>query len=130
MLRLEKIIYLLVLSLFVTFCKGPVQQGESKIKGQWSVINPKIEANLLIREDSTFHIDILTTSGIEAEGVANIDLNNRITFINTMGTDSVASNPTPGIYNYKIISDTLRFTLIKDSVSRRQLLLSDPWVRK
>jgi hypothetical protein len=98
------------------------------IFGHWKVINPNVEAHLLVRPDSTFHVDILAQEGIEAEGVATVESDSRITFVNTGGTDTVASNPVPGTYDFQITSDTLRFTVVSDTLSRRVGLLSAPWV--
>lgn len=96
----------------------------------WMVLHPAIDAELLIREDSTFHVDILMQTGIEAEGVLTIEGNNRLTFINTGGTDSTASNPVPGVYDFSIEADTLKFMLVSDTLSRRIGLLSYPWIKK
>lgn len=108
--------------------KAAPQTTETQIFGTWSVINPAVEAQLLVRPDSTFHVDILATAGVEAEGIATIESSNRITFVNTGGTDSVAANPVPGVYDYEFVSDTLKFTLVSDTLGRRIGLLSSPWV--
>lgn len=133
MIRSLKISLVVVLSLTLSLCKNNTSenaQPDNTIIGHWAAISPMVEANLLIREDSTFHVDILATSGIEAEGIATIAPNNRITFTNTAGTDSVASNPMPGVYDYTFASDTLKFTVLQDTVTRRMSLLSVPWLRK
>ena len=122
--------FLMTLALLAS-CKddqSPAPMPENQIFGHWKVINPAVEARLLVRPDSTFHVDVLATTGIEAEGNATVGANNRITFVNTGGTDSVAANPVPGVYDYTFVSDTLRFTLVSDTLGRRIGLLSSPWV--
>lgn len=133
MIRSLKISFIVALSLTLSFCKNNESEKAhpaNTIIGHWAAINPMVEAHLVIREDSTFHVDILATSGIEAEGIAAISPNNRITFTNTAGTDSVASNPIPGVYDYTFAGDTLKFTVVQDTVARRMGLLSAPWLRE
>lgn len=131
---MKKPMFLLLLFLFAgVACQeknNPTIPNPSPLFGTWMVIHPAVEAELLVREDSTFHVDILPGTGIEAEGLLTLESENQVTFVNTQGSDSIASNPVPGVYLYLVEQDTLRFTLVNDTLSRRMGLLSYPWVQK
>jgi hypothetical protein len=100
------------------------------LAGQWSTINFPIAADLRINEDASFHVDLMISEGIEIEGLTEIGENKQISFINSAGSDSVASNPYPGVYRYSLNGDTLSFTVLDDTISRRQLLLSAAWLKQ
>ncbi len=129
--------YLSFLGLVFAFwaCTDEADQSTNETKGhplagQWATLNFPIEASLQINEDSTFHVDLMISSGIEIQGITELNPDNRITFMNTVGSDSVASNPYPGVYEYSLLGDTVRFTRIDDTISRRQFLLSASWLRQ
>lgn len=99
------------------------------LMGQWATVSFPIEAQLQINRDSTFHVDLAVSEGIEIEGIADLNDSLQITFRNTAGSDSVASNPYPGTYRFELMGDTLHFTKVQDTISRRELLLSAAWIR-
>ncbi len=96
--------------------------------GQWATVNFPIAAHLQINRDSTFHVDLAISEGIEIEGIADLNDSLQITFRNTGGSDSVAINPYPGTYRFELIGDTVLFTEVDDTISRRELLLSATWI--
>lgn len=99
------------------------------IDGHWEMKTNESQVELYIDADSTFHVDVLSMGGIEVEGRL-ILMDHQITFINAHGTDSIASDPAPGIYKYSIDTDTLKFNLIDDPLDRRAGFLMQPWIRK
>lgn len=102
--------------------------AKTDIFNQWKLANPNANVVLLVRSDSTFHVDVLAQKGIEIEG--RVELNqDKISFINIQGTDSISSDPRPGVYDYQIKSDTIHFTIISDPLDRRSGFLSLPWVK-
>jgi hypothetical protein len=87
------------------------------------------EAQLRLRSDNTFHVDIPARDGIEVEGHYLLE-GREITFVNDRGTDTVASDPAPGVYVYSAGGDTLSFEKIEDPLERRARFLSRPWRRQ
>lgn len=100
----------------------------NEIFNEWKLVNPNTNVELLVRPDYTFHVDVLINEDIEVEGRVELD-QNKISFINTQGTDAMSSDPRPGIYYYEIKSDTIRFTVINDPLERRAGFLASPWVK-
>jgi hypothetical protein len=98
------------------------------IFGQWELKTPDATVELFVFQDSTFHVDVLMNQGVEVEGKIVLE-ENRATFINVQGTDSLSSDPTPGIYNYQITNDSVKFEKIDDPLSRRSNFLSQTWAR-
>jgi len=99
--------------------------------GNWETVNAPIIAQLRIDPDSTFHVNLSQPANITAYGELVLPSNeNTVTFINISGNDSAATNPYPGTYNYAYFGDTLRFTVISDTLSRRMTMLSNDWIRK
>lgn len=107
---------------------GDNMDSMQAINGHWEMKTDENQVELYIDTDSTFHVDVLSMGGIEVEGRLVLE-DRQITFINTHGTDSIASDPAPGIYKYSIESDTLSFDLIDDPLDRRAGFMTQPWIR-
>lgn len=129
-MKLSRHLYLFGPLLFFACSDGNDTPAErNAIFNTWDLTESPTSVELVIRPDSTFHVDVLLNEGIEIEGRLLLDFN-QITFINVEGTDSIARDPSPGIYRYEIIADTVRFSRIDDPLSRRGGFLSLPWVRE
>ena len=118
-----------ILGLFSCTTKSTEKGNDSSLFSKWKLISEQSEVELLIRNDSTFHVDVLTQIGIEVEGKLNIS-SSELTFINTHGTDSISSDPSPGKYSFVIKSDTIYFQEINDPLSRRKGFLLRPWLKQ
>jgi hypothetical protein len=123
------LIFLASILLSVTSCNDNKENSDGgAIFGQWELKTPDATVELFVFQDSTFHVDVLMNQGVEVEGEIVLEIN-RATFINVQGTDSISSDPTPGIYNYQITGDSIRFEKIDDPLSRRANFLSQTWAR-
>jgi hypothetical protein len=131
MLKPTITIFALLLIFVISGCKEKSEDknNPTSIFNQWKLSGSQTDVELLIRPDSTFHVDVLMQSGIEVEGTAVI-ANSNITFINTHGTDTISSDPSPGSYTFEIVADTIRFYEKSDPISRRKGFLSLPWVKQ
>lgn len=99
--------------------------------GDWETINAPISAKLRINSDSTFHVNLSQPANITASGeLVLLPNENIVTFINVSGNDSAAINPYPGTYSYSFFGDTVRFTVLSDTLSRRLAMLSNDWLKK
>lgn len=98
--------------------------------GRWDVLEAALNTSLTLEQDSTYYVDIEGSDGIEIAGTAILEAGNKITFINTSGTDATASNPYPGVYFYTHSKDTAHFSVVDDTLKRRIHLLTTGWIRK
>lgn len=116
--------------LFFSSCtnENDEKKVEAAVFSQWKMVNPSANVVLLVRTDSTFHVDVALQVGIEIEGLVELN-HGEISFINTHGTDSISSDPRPGSYSYEIKSDTIYFDQINDPIDRRAGFLAFPWVK-
>ncbi|WP_295540749.1 hypothetical protein [uncultured Thiohalocapsa sp.] len=121
---------LALIAILPSACQSPRDAARAEpLAGTWILTQDGAEqARLVIGADGRFHVDLLRESGIEAEGDVQID-GDRVTFINTRGTDPIASDPAPGTYTFVIAHNQVRFERVADSISRRARLLSRPWSR-
>lgn len=126
----------LLLAAFMAFvftaCNSNQEQTIEKIDilGQWEMEGDTNHVELQIYDDSTFHVDVLTRGSIEVQGKLQLN-GNRITFINTHGTDSISSDPAPGVYEYSLKNDsTLSFSKVNDPLERRAGFLEKDWIKK
>ncbi len=119
-----------LLPLFVVLSACNVVNLGPPLAGDWYRTAPNgSEVHLLLRPDNTFHVDIQGRPGIEAEGVYELGPDREITFINEIGTDAVASDPTPGTYQYYRSGNGIGFRLIADDLTRRAGILNGIWSR-
>lgn len=102
-----------------------------QLAGTWSVgaSGDLPAAQLVLRPDNTFHVDILAKEGIEAEGRYLLQ-GREITFVNEKGTDAQASDAAPGVYEFTVGADTLSFDRITDPLQRRARFLARAWTRE
>ncbi|MBU1370471.1 MAG: hypothetical protein KJ578_10335 [Bacteroidetes bacterium] len=121
----------LISLLFITACNKKEEKlySDENLYSSWLLASEQAEVELLIRSNATFNVNLISIDGIEIEGKLELEPP-KITFINTHGTDSISSDPRPGIYTYSIHSDTLRFELISDPSERRAGFLALPRTRK
>lgn len=102
----------------------------ASLQGTWHTAAPDgAEAELLVRADNSFHVDLTDRQGIEVEGTVEME-GDTATFINTSGTDETSRNPAPGSYRWHITGSELAFTKIEDPLDRRARMLALPWERR
>ena len=119
-----------IMALVFTSCHSNREKEKIDIHGQWEMEGEKNHVELQIYNDSTFHVNLLTQGSIEVHGKLQLK-DNRITFINTHGTDPISSNSAPGAYEYSLKNDsTLSFSKIKDPLDRRAGFMEKDWIKK
>ncbi len=119
-----------VLALLFTACHSNREKEKIDIHGQWEMEGDKNHVELQIYNDSTFHVNLMERGTIEIQGKLKLK-DNRITFINTHGTDAASSDPTPGVYKYTLKNDsTLSFSKVSDPINRRADFMKKDWIKQ
>lgn len=125
-------ILLCLLLTVLTGCQSRSTAGN--VTGTWDLyrannVGEQVRiAEMVLRPNGTFHVDLLQKEGIEIEGRYYVQGGN-IRFENTHGSDAMGSNPVPGSYYYHLSGDTLEFTRVNDPIDRRDYFLSMTWER-
>ena|SRR5215210_6043345 len=98
---------------------GPTSPGNSQLVGIWK---HKTGALWAIRADGGFDVDLNRDAAADITGVYRLR-GDQMTISNT-GGESMPGCEWPGVYQYKLSNDKLRFNVVEDACTERVILLT------